>query len=229
MNPEENFITLYGVLIQEPMTALTDFLTVGVCLFAFIKLYQLKRTSRPRIWFALYFLFLAISTFNAAIFGHAFLYIFGIPGKVSGWIFAAPAVFYLENASLYCNPKYKFLKDKNWIGILLIKLLLFYFLLWMPETRSFELVKINSAIGIALISLGSFIYTWVKTKKKVHRNMCLALLLCFLPGIVYQLEISFHLFFNHNDISHVLMAGCCYVLYRNIRTLLEAEYPPLEV
>ncbi len=69
----ENFIEvqLWGIQIQEPITALTDLLITAVCWYIFIKLRPLKERSRVYRLFRSFFFMMGLATLLGGIFGHA--------------------------------------------------------------------------------------------------------------------------------------------------------------
>lgn len=221
-------IIIFGFLIEEPITSLTDVLTGLVSLVAFYRLQRLELQDNAHLLFKYYFLFMGIATISAGFLGHAFQYIVGFNAKAIGWTWSALGLFFLENSALSYYQKVKGTAALNKLRLLILLQLVAYLILVInPTTRIFKLVQINSVIGMIFISLPLFLYFHQKNKSVGSRWVILGMLASFLPGLVYSNRITLHDYFNYHDISHLLMAGCIYLLYHGAKQLgLENEKQP---
>ena len=221
-------IELFGVQVLEPVTSLTDFITALVCFYAFYRLSQLSLSSRMYQYFRYYFLLTGIATTCAAFIGHAFLYLFSFEWKMIGWVFSATGILMIEWATLlFVRPQ---LSDRvfQWLSAgTLLKYLAFWTL--MLTTKSFLVTQINAAVGLVGVVLILHASHYWKTNHPGSRGVMFAILFSFLPAITYNTKLTFHVYFNHHDISHLLMATCMYLMYRGIDKIVNPRWDSLEL
>lgn len=221
-------IELFGVQVLEPVTSLTDFITALVCFYAFYRLSRLNLSSRMYQYFRYYFLLTGIATTCAAFIGHAFLYLFSFEWKMIGWVFSATGILAIEWATLlFVRPQ---LSDRlfRWLSTgTLLKYLAFWVL--MLTIKSFLVTQINAAIGLVGVVLTLQASHYWKTNHPGSRGVTLAILFSFLPAITYNTKLTFHVYFNHHDISHLLMATCMYLMYRGIDKIVNPQFEPTDL
>jgi len=221
-------VEIFGLFIEEPGTSLTDIISGVVGLVAFYRLQRLDLQDKAHILFKYYFLFMGLATVSAGILGHAFQYIVGFNAKAIGWTLSAIGLFCMENSALsYCQRINNGSTLNKLRLLILLQLMTYIIFVINPFTRVFELVQINSVIGMIVISLPLFLYFYRKNNSVGNRRVVLGILATFLPGLVYSNRITLHPYFNYHDISHLLMAGCIYLLYRGAKQMgLENESQP---
>ncbi len=214
MSPvEPTFTTLFGILIEEPITSLTDLLTASVCYFAFFKLQKSGIQTKPFWHFRYYFLFMALGTTCAAFFSHAILYWSGYNWKMLGWTLSATGVFFIENSALLYYQREMKSKRWDWLSFAFkVQLIFFVLLLSYEPTRLFEVVQINSTLGIIGVTFPLFLYLAIKTKRQGYRKIIIAFGMSIVTGLVFNAEITLHKYFNYHDLSHVLMAFSSFLL-----------------
>ena len=82
------------------------------------------------------------------------------------------------------------------------------------STLNFFFVEIHSAYGL-LVVVGSFsTFVYVKTRSKGSKLFLIAVAFCAISGLIFMNEWGLHKWFNHFDISHILMAIAAYIFYR---------------
>ncbi len=215
-------ITLYGVQILEPVTSLTDFITALVCFYAFYRLSKLDGYGKMYQYFRYYFLFTGIATTCAAFIGHAFLYLFSFEWKMIGWAFSATGILLIEWGTLYFVREEIPSRVFQWISKgTLVKYLVFWALIL--TTQSFLATQAQAAIGLIGIVLPLQAYHYLHTRHPGSKAIVFALLFSFLPAITYNAKLSFHTYFNHHDISHLLMAICMFLIYRAVDQILDPK------
>lgn len=215
MSPVEyTSIEIFGILLEEPMTAATDLLTASVCFFAFFRLHRLNISNTAFQYFKYYFLFMALGTTCAAFLSHAILYWSGFNWKILGWTLSAIGIYQIENSALNYFRQDLNSKKLDWLSFAFkVQLILFLLCLSYPVTRRFEVVQVNSTIGIMLATFPIFIYLYIKTKKLAYQKIIIAFCMSIVTGLVFNAEITFHKYFNYHDLSHVLMAFSSILLY----------------
>jgi len=185
---------VFGILIEEPMTSLTDFITGIVGVVSYFRLRKLGFQDKAHIWFKYYFLFIGIATLCAGVLGHATQYIVGFNAKTIGWTFSALALFCLENSGLSYYQKEYGEKKMSWLrSFFLLQLIAHFIFVVYPPTRVFTLVKINAFIGMVIIALPLFYFTSQKSGTRGSWMVVLAIIASCVPGIVFSAEFSLHI------------------------------------
>ena len=215
MSPVEyTSLEIFGILIEEPVTAATDLLTAFVCYFAFFQLHKLKIDNKAFSYFKYYFLFMALGTTCAALLSHAILYWSGYNWKMLGWTFSAIGVFNIENSALtYFQQETKSKRLDRLSFVFKVQLILFLLCLSYTPTRLFEIIQINSSLGIVGITFPIFGYLFYKTKKRGYKKIIIAFCMSIITGLVFSAEITLHKYFNYHDLVHVLMAFSSFLLF----------------
>jgi len=209
----ETSIEIFGLLILEPVTSLTDLMVSAVCFFAFTKLIRL---NRPEIQFKLinwFFLTMGLATLIGGLIGHAFLYAFSFEWKLPGWLMSMLSISLLERASIeYAKPllpkKLRIFMD--WANI--IELLTFMVLTF--STLNFFFVEVHSAFGLLVINTPLHLYVFYKTRSEGSKYMIIAISFAMMSALIFMNEISLHKWFNYLDISHVLMTFGAWFFYQ---------------
>lgn len=207
-------IYVNGLRIDEPITVLTDLLVVTVCVFAYIKTKsnnQAKEVTLYR-WFLL---ITGVSTFISAIIGHAFLYQFGFNAKIYGWVTGIVSIVLAQLAALYNarevlgEKKFKLLFWINIIEIVLALVLLF-------SVFSFVIVEVHSALGLVLtVALLEYI-NYKQTKSELSKHMMIGVGIAVLAVLCHIFKLAFSVWFNHMDLSHMIIAVAVFVMYKGI-------------
>lgn len=216
MSPVEyTSIHIFGILLEEPMTTLTDLLTASVCYFSFFMLHKLNNKDKASIFLKYYFLFMGLGTTCAAFLSHGLLYWSGYNWKTLGWTLTAIGIFCLQNSALAFYQKEKKTSSLAWLKYIFIaQFIIFVLAIANPATRVFDTVKVNSTIGMVCINLPFFAYLYFQTKGKGYKMVVLALCTTIIPGITFSAEWTLHKYFNYHDISHVLMAICSFLIFK---------------
>lgn len=222
-------IDLWGLRILEPVTSLTDLITATVCFWAYSRLRALERPEVEHRFLRLYFFLMGAAVTFSAFIGHAFLYAFSPAWKMIGWTCSSLAILLAELSSLQAiRPALSSGWVQRWRGLFVLQWLVFMGLIINPATRSFEMVKLNSSLGLAGFVLTFQGFHYWRSREDGRLLLMLGIALGIFPAIIYSNEISLHRWFNYHDISHVLMAIDMYVIYRGARLIaLNREVPRL--
>ena len=229
---------------MEPTTALTDFIITAVCIAAYVKL---RRTSKlhggymPH--YPYFFLTMGLCTFFAALMSHAFAYYFVEPLLVKSQIALLPWadkfayhihdmpnwLFNITSASLFELALVDRAADlapdisrRRWLvvitaeSILVLALLIFY-------------IDYNvAAAHIALTLYAVLVPLQLLVRKHQFIDEQKLLLIgagvMLFSGPVMATKFQFSPWFNHNDISHVLIAASMFIFYKSAKITLST--PP---
>jgi len=189
-------ITLFGTLIQEPTTVLTDWL---ITLFAWSFAVRLNRQNKKLTrLYAFFFIFMGLSTFAGGL-AHAFNYEFGHSFHCLPWLLNAIAIW------LFMLASNSFFRDRGvyrvweWMPHLYLAL----FAVAIMSTLNFAVVGIFTAVGI----LGYVLPLHLKHSRPTagKKEFLVGLAFLVVSVIVAALKLAPSPWFNHNDIGHTLM------------------------
>jgi hypothetical protein len=195
----DNFIAIGDFVIFEPTTVVTDVIISAICFFCFLKL-----KTHPKNYWHLFFLFFGLSTFLGA-FSHALFEIHEGIGYKSFWLsmqlFNGLAVLFAQQSTF----------NKKWNKLFLIQLFVFAFSVFVFQ--KFLIVIINNALS--LIPIMIYQYRVAKTNKG-SLYIANGILISFATALIHGFKISFHTFFNYNDIAHLFIMLSLYTMYYGI-------------
>lgn len=211
-----------GLRIDEPITTLTDLLVSVVCFYAYYRLSKHPVSNNSLTYFRYYFLLMGLATLLGGLIGHAFLYAFSFSWKLPGWIVSMFSVALIERSAIdyakpYVTPKIgSFFLRLNIIELITIMSITLY-------TLNFKWVEFHSGYGLLAIVFPFHAYVYFKTKNIGSKTMMIAVGIASIAALVFMNKISAHVWFNHLDISHTLMAVAAYVFYKGARQLYAIE------
>ncbi len=204
-----------GLRIDEPITTLTDFLFAAVCLFAYFNTKEHSHLKGPNLyrWF---FLGTGISAIISALMGHAFLYRFGFGAKIIGWETNALGASVAQFAAIYhtrssiSESAFKRLLILNYLEVaaaLVLTAVIF----------SFAVVEVHTAYGLLGMVTVLEIIHYKKTGSVLSRNMLIGVGIAVLAVLVHIFKLAISVWFNHLDLSHIIMCVAMYVMYRGVK------------
>lgn len=205
-------------VLYEPVTVLTDLFVTAVCWYAFFELGKLP-ASRLGWLFRAYFLSMGLATAYGGIIGHGFIVQLGFVWKVPGWVISMFSVALLERAAIFhAQPLLpqrvgKFFAWLNLVELISLLIIVLY-------TLSFFFVEAHAAYGMLVVVLSMEVYVFSKTKSAGSRLLILAVVVAALAALVHLTEFSPHRWFNHLDLSHVLMAVAAWYFYKGAAQIL---------
>jgi hypothetical protein len=207
MEFEKTTLEIYGVTIQEPVTALTNFLISGVCMFAF---FALKKPGTCTSLLRYYFAAMAVAMVYSGLFGHAFQFYFSFSWKVPGWLLSMFSVTLLERAAIqHAKPilsrqLFNFFTFLNSLELIMLVIIVL-------ATFNFKFVEAHAVYGLLVIVVPFELFIYRNSRAKSSRLFLIAVGISTLAAIVHFIQFSPHRWFNHLDLSHVLMAiSACY-------------------
>ncbi|MEK6782516.1 MAG: hypothetical protein AABY93_12470 [Bacteroidota bacterium] len=205
-------IDFFGFQIMEPVTAITDLMVSAVCLYAFLKIKEVNNRLPSVLLLKYYFLMLAISTAYGGIIGHALQHELSFGWKVPGWLTSMASIALIERAAiLHAKP---ILRSRigNFFSILnIIELIVLSSIVLI--TLEFFFVEAHAAYGLLVIVSSFELFIYLKTKNEGSRILLIAVFISALAATVHLTYFTIHVWFNHLDLSHVLMAIAAYLFY----------------
>lgn len=212
-------IEILNLRIDEPITTATDILFAAICFYAFFQIRRLEYTGRVKWYFKYYFLTLGLGALCGGIFGHAFLYTLSPEWQLVSWVLSIIAVALIAHALVELSKPLVKPWFSKWIGRinLLILALTIFITLW---TLAFSPVKYYSIFGLVGIVgfLSYFIY--IKTRKRGVAIVMAAVGVGFISALVFSFEWGLSPWFNHNDISHLILSFSAFGMYKGVALIL---------
>lgn len=211
-------IYLLGIRIDEPVNMITDLMVSAVCLISYHQLRKNILQSKTLVYLQGYFLLLGLATLLGGLIGHGFLYMLSFPWKLPGWILSMLSVALIERSAIeharaLIDPRVgKFFLALNIIELLTIMTITIY-------TLNFEWVEFHSGYGLLAVVLPFHGYNYWKTRDQGSLIILKAVGVACVAALVFMNEISVNQWFNHIDISHVLMAIAAFLFYKGARKL----------
>ena len=216
MTPFQNpTIYLGNLRIDEPITAVTNLLFAGLCLFAFLNTKEQKQFIGPNLyrWF---FLGIGLSAVIAAFIGHGFLYYFGFKAKIYGWEANVLGVAFAQTAAIYHTKSS--IKQSLFKPLLILNYIQIGCAIILTYTIfSFLVVEIHSAISLLFIVCVLEGIHYKKTKSKLSKYMLIGVGVTILAVLVHLLKLAVSVWFNHLDLSHIILCGSMYYFYKGVK------------
>lgn len=207
-------IEIGGIVLGEPITTFTDIVVSLVCFYAFFKLSFIQNIQI--FYFRRYFLLMGLATFYGGIIGHGFIQYLSYSWKLPGWLLSMISMNFLERAMIEYLKQYISIK---W-GKILTRwnlLELFIFSIIVIYTQKFFYVELHAAYGLLCIVLPISAYLYFQKKDNTSRYFLLATLVMIVTSILFKNKISISIWFNYNDIAHVLMAITGWLFFEGIK------------
>ncbi len=202
----DNYITIGNFTLFEPTTVLTDVIVSILCIYICVTLRKNTLSDIQKMW-TLFFLFFGLSTLVGGC-SHAFYQIHEGVGYKLFWltmqIFNGAAVMFAQLATYTKKAK----------QILVIQFIVFVFAVLFFQ--KFIVVIINNIISLIPVMLLNF----QKEKKAIfNKKIAYGILISFAPALIHGFKISFHTFFNYNDIAHIFIMLSLYIIFSGVNEL----------
>ncbi len=215
-------IEILNVRIDEPITTFTDLLMATICFYAFFQIRKLESRGKVKLYFKYYFLTLGMGSMAGGLFGHAFLYCLSPEWKLISWVLilisvALIALALLEMAKPLFKPGVARLIIR--LNMLIMAIALFY-TLW---TLAFSPVKYYTIFGMVVVVGSLSLYIFQKTGSKGVVIVMGAVGLGIISALFFSYEWGLGPWFNHQDISHVILSFSAYSIYKGAAVILEAN------
>ena len=211
-------IRIWGILILEPITVLTNLILALTSLWAAYHLKRVGNKGRVLHFARLFFIWIAIGTFVGGVVGHALLHYTGIWGKIPGWYISMVGVAMLERAAiiqgrLYMKPGIgRFFSVFNYVEIAI-------FMVLSILTFNFLFVEIHAFYGLFVVVFCFSLYVFLQSKDKAVINIFVATFCGLLAALCHAMKWSIHTHFNYNDISHIFMTISVIYYYKGYSKL----------
>lgn len=223
MNLAERISNSISYYLSEPVSSLSDILLAVLAFILYRRMRSFKKLKISEKDWARFFLFLAYSTFCGGL-AHAIFNRESNPVYDVIWLlmqlFSGIAVYYALNAAIHSEIKYtrqqNFLRRAAYLQLLIFLPCVLYFF-------NFKVVAVNSSIAIVALLI---IYLFSKQSTWVHRALITSgFLISVIAVYVNYTKTSLAPWFNHNDLSHVIMFLSLLLIYKGVKyKLLEYSF-----
>ncbi|MBK6265020.1 hypothetical protein JKA74_08220 [Marivirga sp. S37H4] len=207
---EHTYIELMGLTLADPLTFLTDLLMAGVCFFCGHRLFYDFGNKYSKL-FGLFFLFLGFASFMGGTSHLLDEYLGKIP-HLMAWLVQGVAILFVELACVRLIEKNRFRNLLRAITYGLFGI----FISRLFNIQSFEVVKVNSTIGLMGFVFVIHLMKYYTTRVTAYLNVPLAIILFLIPAFIHGFGIFYNAWIDQNVISHLLLLPCYYLLYRSV-------------
>ena len=207
-------ITIAGVALHQPVTAITDIILAIVCLYFFFKLKQIKnpdQSTKSWLWF---YLFLSLASITGSC-SHAFFAIHQGFGYDSLWLpmqlFNIFAAFSAQQATQY--SVFKNSPNRNswkWFSLILITL----FSISVFIFHNFLVVIIDSGLALIPVMIIHFIDS---RKHKDSQYIAWGIVILFITAIIHGAKLSINEYCTYLDIAHIFIIASLSVMLIGIK------------
>ena len=213
-------IELFGLVLHEPVNALTDIFVSIICLVAYLKLNALPQRSQVQGLFKYYFLSMSLATFLGGVLGHALLPYLPFYMKLPGWITSMLSIALIERALIQYSRKWIDPKIGAFFSKLNIVELLVFLILSLV-TLNFQFVLVHAAYGMGIVVTGFTGFVYLKVKNTGSKQILYAVLVSTIGAFFFVFKIGLDKWFNHIDVSHVFMMIASVLFYKGARNLIK--------
>lgn len=133
----------------------------------------------------------------------------GITLKYLTWCSAGFVVLFAELGganAFFEKRKAKMIKVIAYIQFAMFQVLL----IW---NMNFNVVVVNSLIGLFLVVTTLHLYQFLRMKIKGSGWVVVGFTISFFTTFIHAFKLSPHKWFNHNDLSHVIMVLGLYIIF----------------
>ncbi len=209
--------------IYQPVTFLTNCLITALCLYFYFQLNRSSLQNISTINWKRFFLLLGLASLLGGI-SHGFFAMHEGAGYKSFWLSMQTlnifSVYRAQQATLFSSLRHS---DKKyyWNMSYHTQLLLFFAAIFVFQ--NFLVVIIDTSVGLIPIMIIHFIEA-----KKVRESAWIAygILILFLSAVVNAAKLSFCVYFNYQDIAHVLVMINLSVMFIGIKRKAVASLLP---
>ncbi len=208
------------------MNMVTDLLVTFVAFRAYIMLSRLDNESTALFYARYFFLFIALATGVSGIAGHAFNYSLSLYWRLPGWIFSLVGIFCIERSAIHMLREYVSTRKHRWLLNVNTLLLIFFLALVILTSTGivetsvypFYFVGLQSVIGLVAIVMPIHIFIFARNGgQQANKMIAIGGAFIVLAAIIYGLKISLSVWFNHNDLGHLVMIVCIQFIFAGVR------------
>lgn len=205
---DQNSIILGNLQIFEPVTVLTNLLLAGFCFFWS----GAAKGNTPRFW-SWFFLLLGSSVLLGA-FAHGLYINIDNPAQKYTRFLAIMSVSAGSLASIYVLDNKALIRKLSFL--LIFQFVVFSYL--VLTYNRFVFVTIHSLLGLGITVGGVFIWQVNRLGSQSVYWMLGGIAVNASTAVIHSLKLSPHPYFNHNDISHLILVLGCFMMFKGAQS-----------
>jgi hypothetical protein len=215
VNFDYTYFDLFGFRLFEPLVMVTNSIIFILSLIFFNRLYLLRKTYPVEMGY--FMLYVGLSTMAGGV-GHAVhlqlgeLFFNMVLVVMNG--FSLLSVYYFFRAS------YTLLRAGRPASLILMNVVRIWVLasfLISIFLKDFIVIKVNAAVAL-IYSHSVHMIDYRRERGKGTRLVIIGILVSLLSIITHSLSIGFHEWFNHKDLSHMIMIVSLLIINRGVWT-----------
>jgi hypothetical protein len=214
-------IEILNLRIDEPVTTLTDILLAVICVYAFVSLLKVEAAAKSKRYFSLYFLLLGTGALTGGILGHAFQYRLAEEWKLISWTMTLVSVALMVQALLNISGALIRKGLSRMISMLNISLFLLALILTIRSV-DFNPVKYYSIVALVLMSGSICYYIHKQTGNRGVLYVMGGVGVGFMSAIIFSLQLGLSHWFNHRDVSHIILSVSVFFVYKGVVMTLKS-------
>lgn len=206
-------IELLGLQVTEPMTWITNWMVATACFIFGHKLFYDNEADISQKFWALFFLFIGTASVTGGT-AHGFIHYVGPKFHHAAWLLSGISIFCAQLAVLPLIEKPRvrsFVRIFCYTQLMVMSASVLIF-------QHFSSVLIDSIVGLIGVVIPVSLSHYARYKDKRSLLVIIGVLTNLVPAIIHLLKISISEWFNFNDISHVVMIACFYVMFLAAKT-----------
>jgi hypothetical protein len=201
-------IELFGITITEPFTWLTNWTIAAFSFYFGHMLFHAKSGDKQAKYWSMFFVFMGIASVTGGT-AHGFINYVGNNFHLAAWIFTGIAVFGAQLSALEIVKDARVYSPLKWFIIIEVLVMFASVIIY----QSFESVRINSALGLVGIVLPIQLYGYKFLGMRRNGIIAIGIISNVVPALIAANKYSYNRWFNFNDVSHIFMIGCFYIIY----------------
>lgn len=215
-------VSFGNLVICEPITMLSDFLIALICLISYFKIKSDQFQGKNSFYVLAFFFFMFFSTFWGGLVGHGLQYYLTPAWKIPSWLSGMLAVVSFQ--VIAANQIKDIKSGLLFQGLILLNLLSFSITVYLVFVlQVFVWVQFHAVFGILCVVLPVQVHLFYKTRSFSSRKIMFGILFAVFAALVHLLFLGINKWFNHADISHVLLVISNWFFYIGLRNLLTHE------
>jgi hypothetical protein len=201
-------IEFFGITITEPFTWLTNWTVARFSFYFGHMLFHAKRGDKQAKYWSIFFVFMGIASMTGGT-AHGFINYVGNNFHLAAWIFTGIAVFGAQLSALEIVKDARVYSPLKWFIIIEVLVMTASVIIY----QNFESVRINSALGLVGIVLPIQLYGYKFLGMRRNGIIAIGIISNVLPALIAANKYSYNRWFNFNDVSHIVMIVCFYIIY----------------
>ena len=221
---ESTHIEIFGIIITEPFTWLTNWLLAAFDFYFAHMLFHSKSSDKQARYWSMFFVFMGIASMTGGT-AHGFINYVGNNFHLVAWILTGIAVFAAQLSALEIVKDARVYSPLKWFIILELLIMTASVVIY----QSFESVRINSALALVGIVLPIQIYGYKFLGMRRNGIIAIGIISNVVPALIAANKYSYNRWFNFNDVSHIVMIVCFYIIYLGAKQIaIKNPLPPVK-